>query len=44
MRGAVFRSRAHGAALEEQLGLKLNAQRVKIPILVIDSVDRPIEN
>jgi uncharacterized protein (TIGR03435 family) len=31
-------------ALEEQLGLKLEAQRTEVPLLVIDSVDRLIEN
>jgi uncharacterized protein (TIGR03435 family) len=31
-------------ALEEQLGLKLESQRTKVPVLVIDSVDRLIEN
>jgi uncharacterized protein (TIGR03435 family) len=31
-------------ALEEQLGLKLDAQRTTVPVLVIDSVDRLIEN
>jgi uncharacterized protein (TIGR03435 family) len=31
-------------ALEEQLGLKLDAQRTQVPVLVIDSVDRLIEN
>ena len=31
-------------ALEEQLGLKLEAQRTEVPVLVIDSVDRLIEN
>jgi uncharacterized protein (TIGR03435 family) len=31
-------------ALEEQLGLKLEAQRAEVPVLVIDSVERLIEN
>jgi uncharacterized protein (TIGR03435 family) len=31
-------------ALEEQLGLKLEAERAKVPVLVIDSVERPTEN
>ena len=31
-------------ALEEQLGLKLEAQRAAVPVLVIDSVERLIEN
>jgi uncharacterized protein (TIGR03435 family) len=31
-------------ALEEQLGLKLEAQRTEVPVLVIDSVERLIEN
>ena len=33
-----------GAALEEQLGLKLDSERTDVPVLVIDSVDRPTEN
>jgi uncharacterized protein (TIGR03435 family) len=33
-----------GAALEEQLGLKLEAERTEVPVLVIDSVERPSEN
>jgi uncharacterized protein (TIGR03435 family) len=32
------------AALEEQLGLKLESQRAEVPVLVIDSIDRPSEN
>ena len=31
-------------ALEEQLGLKLEAQRAEVPVLVIDSAERLIEN
>jgi uncharacterized protein (TIGR03435 family) len=31
-------------ALEEQLGLKLEAQRTDVPVLIIDSVERLIEN
>jgi uncharacterized protein (TIGR03435 family) len=31
-------------ALEEQLGLELDAQRTMVPVVVIDSVDRLIEN
>ncbi len=31
-------------ALEEQLGLKLESQRVAVPVLVVDSVQRPTEN
>jgi uncharacterized protein (TIGR03435 family) len=31
-------------ALEEQLGLKLDAQRTAVPVIVIDSVERLIEN
>jgi len=31
-------------ALEEQLGLKLESRRLSVPVLVIDSVDRPSEN
>jgi uncharacterized protein (TIGR03435 family) len=33
-----------GAALEEQLGLKLESERTEVPVLVIDSVDRPSDN
>jgi uncharacterized protein (TIGR03435 family) len=33
-----------GAALEEQLGLKLESQRTAVPVLVVDSVTRPTEN
>jgi uncharacterized protein (TIGR03435 family) len=31
-------------ALEEQLGLKLESRRLSVPVLVIDSIDRPSEN
>jgi len=31
-------------ALEEQLGLKLESRRLTVPVLVIDSIDRPTEN
>lgn len=31
-------------AIEEQLGLKLESQRVEVPVLVIDSIERPSEN
>jgi uncharacterized protein (TIGR03435 family) len=31
-------------AVEEQLGLKLESQRAEVPVLVIDSVERPSEN
>jgi uncharacterized protein (TIGR03435 family) len=31
-------------ALEEQLGLKLESQRTSVPVIVIDSVERLIEN
>jgi uncharacterized protein (TIGR03435 family) len=31
-------------ALEEQLGLKLEAQRARMPVVVIDSIERPTEN
>jgi uncharacterized protein (TIGR03435 family) len=31
-------------ALQEQLGLKLNAQRATLDVLVIDSIERPSEN
>ena len=33
-----------GAALEEQLGLKLDSERTQVPVLVIDSVERPSDN
>jgi uncharacterized protein (TIGR03435 family) len=32
------------AALQEQLGLKLEAKKAPVPILVIDRIDRPSEN
>jgi uncharacterized protein (TIGR03435 family) len=31
-------------ALEEQLGLKLEARRTSVSVLVIDAVDRPTAN
>jgi uncharacterized protein (TIGR03435 family) len=31
-------------ALEEQLGLKLDSRRISVPVVVIDSIDRPTEN
>jgi uncharacterized protein (TIGR03435 family) len=31
-------------ALEEQLGLKLESQKVEMPILVIDHIEEPSEN
>ena len=31
-------------ALEEQLGLKLESRRLTVPVLVIDSIERPSEN
>lgn len=31
-------------ALEEQLGLKLESRRMNVPVLVIDSIERPSEN
>ena len=31
-------------ALEEQLGLKLESRRLNVPVLVIDSIERPTEN
>lgn len=35
---------AISVALEEQLGLKLESRRLGVPVLVIDSIDRPSEN
>ena len=32
------------SALEEQLGLKLESSRGRLPVLVIDSIDRPVRN
>ena len=31
-------------ALEEQLGLKLESERTQVPVLVVDSVERPTQN
>ena len=31
-------------ALEEQLGLRLESAKGPVPILIIDSIDRPSEN
>jgi uncharacterized protein (TIGR03435 family) len=31
-------------ALEEQLGLKLESRRLQVPVLIVDSIDRPTEN
>jgi len=31
-------------ALEEQLGLRLESRRMNVPVLAIDSIDRPTEN
>jgi uncharacterized protein (TIGR03435 family) len=31
-------------ALQEQLGLKLEPTRMRLPILVVDHIDRPAEN
>jgi uncharacterized protein (TIGR03435 family) len=31
-------------ALQEQLGLKLDARRATVDVMVIDSVDKPSEN
>lgn len=31
-------------AVEEQLGLKLESRRMNVPVLVIESIDRPTEN
>lgn len=31
-------------ALEEQLGLKLESRRIAVPVLVVDSIERPTEN
>ena len=35
---------ALSVALEEQLGLKLESRRLTVPVLVIDSIERPSEN
>lgn len=35
---------AISVALEEQLGLKLESRRMNVPVLVIDSIERPSEN
>ena len=35
---------ALSVAVEEQLGLKLESRRMTVPVLVIDSIDRPSEN
>lgn len=35
---------AISVALEEQLGLRLESRRMTVPVLVIDSIDRPSEN
>jgi uncharacterized protein (TIGR03435 family) len=32
------------AAVEEQLGLKLQAERTEVPVMVIDAIERPTEN
>ena len=32
------------SALEEQLGPKLESSRGRLPVLVIDSIDRPLQN
>jgi uncharacterized protein (TIGR03435 family) len=31
-------------ALEEQLGLKLESRRLNVPVLIVDSIERPTEN
>jgi uncharacterized protein (TIGR03435 family) len=31
-------------ALEEELGLKLESRRMQVPVLVVDSIERPTEN
>ena len=43
---SVFRPDTPGllAAVEEQLGLTLEAERTEVPVLVIDAVERPSEN
>lgn len=35
---------ALSVALEEQLGLKLESRRMPVPVLILDSIDRPSEN
>jgi uncharacterized protein (TIGR03435 family) len=35
---------ALSVALEEQIGLKLESRRLRVPVLVIDSIERPTEN
>ena len=35
---------ALSVAVEEQLGLKLESRRMPVPVLVLDSIDRPSEN
>ena len=43
-RGAKVDGTSLFAAMQEQLGLRLEAQRAAVPVLVIDSAERPIEN
>jgi uncharacterized protein (TIGR03435 family) len=43
-RGAQVDGTSLFAAMQEQLGLRLEAQRAAVPVLVIDSAERPIEN
>jgi uncharacterized protein (TIGR03435 family) len=31
-------------AIEEQLGLKLESRRTQVPVLIVESVDRPTQN
>lgn len=35
---------AISVALEEQLGLQIESRRMSVPVLVIDTIERPSEN
>ena len=43
-RGAQVGGTSPFAAIHEQLGLKLDAKRAPVEVLVIDSAERPIED